>query len=333
MQDKQTQQEQQLEQHQQQEQKSDQLKCAQCGYINEPETRFCGDCGSNLENKTRECPVCAEIITGIYCEFCGANSDGYVCSKCNIIKYTDFCAECGEPLSETALNFISIDTEKIEIQEMSEADAALIIKELNASLTPAMQKEQEKKRQRIILLREREYFNEREKRIEEFYSSGLKKIKTIDPEEMKLLKKSVERLRGYVRAEKERVDEEIRVREEKERIAEEKRKQAQYMRRIEGVWVMTSGSLSGIMKIYLNGSNVNGNIHFVDPGLERVDAINGTWNGNTFKMRTTSMRDIWKRRSSINAPVKYSATVNSCGDTMNGYMEAASSGQLIFIKQ
>jgi len=320
MQDKQTQQEQQLEKHQQQQKQSDQLKCAQCGYMNEPETRFCGDCGSNLDNKTRECPVCAEIITGIYCEFCGANSDGYTCSRCNIIQYTDFCAECGEPLSETARNFMSIDTEKIEIHEMSETDAALIINELNVSLTPAMQKEQEKKRQRIILLREREYFNEREKRIEEFYSSGLKKIKTIDPEEMKQLKKSVERLRGYVRAEKERVDEEIRVREEQER----------YNRRFEGVWVSTSSWIE-IMKISLQGTVVSGNSHWQIANRECVYYLSGSWNSRSFSIQSTHIRQLRGNSGHF----CFCGTVNEAGDTINGYFIDSSQErtQQFFIKQ
>ncbi len=328
MQEKQAEHEKHIEQQQQQ--KTDQLECAECGYMNEPEALYCAQCGSNLQNMTKECPVCGEKLSGVYCEFCGANSDGIMCPKCNTLQYNDFCFNCGEPLSETAKNFISIDTEKIEIQEMSEADASLIIQELSESLTPAMHREQEKKRQRIILLREREYFNEREKRIKEFYPSGLRKIKTIDSEEMKLLKHSVERLRGYVKAEKERIDEEIRL---EERKADEKRKQEQYNRRVEGVWITTSGRVSGIMKINLNGSHVNGTIHWEQTEIERVDTIIGTWNGNSFTMQTTSMRTIWIMPNWYNVPFKYSASVNKKGNTMNGYMDSAEYWQEIFIKQ
>ena len=216
---------------------------------------------------------------------------------------------------------------------MTEADAALIIHELNNCLTPVMQKEQEKKRQRIILLREREYFNEREKRIEEFYPSGIIKVKTIKPEEMKLLKKSVEKLRGYIKAEKDRINEIIQVQEEKERMAKEKQKNEQYKRRVEGVWITTSGRVSGIMKINLNGTSVRGNIHWIQPELERVDSLCGSWDGNVFMVRTINMRTIWIRPNYYNVPVKYLASVNQNSDTMNGYMESAEYWQEIFIKQ
>lgn len=313
--------------------KSQSLTCRECGYENEPESLFCEDCGSNFNQKSRECPICGELNNGVYCEFCGINIEGCTCQNCKTLQYSSFCSECGEPLNEMAQSFLAESSVTAHMAEMTEQEAFVIMKELNDCLTPQMLKEQENKRQRIILLREREYFNEREKRIDEFYSSQKKKVKTINPQEMEILKKSIERLKGFVKEEKARVDEEIRIQDERRAEDAKKREKERYQDRASGVWIATSGQISAIMKINTNGSSISGIIHMTGLVSERIDTFKGSWDRNSISIKTVSMRTIWSLPEWCPVPVKYIATVNNNGELMNGYMDSAEYWQEIFIKE
>lgn len=301
--------------------------CSSCGNVNNLDAMFCGECGTGFETVEKPCPVCGELNSGIYCEFCSANTEGYTCKKCNTIQYTDFCTECSEPLTEMARSFMQESKVVTQVVEMSEQEAFAIINDLTASLTPRMLKEQENKRQRIILLREREYFNEREKRIEEYYSTGTRKVRVINHEEMEAIKKSVERLRGYIVKEKERIDEEIRIQEEKERIEKERE---MYNNRISGVWVSTADWIE-IMKINNNGNLLTGNSHWKVYDRECVYSLSGSWNGSTFQIKSTHVRQM----HGLSGHFRFFGTVNKLGNVINGYFidESNTKQQQIFMKQ
>jgi len=304
--------------------------CSSCGNLNDLDALFCGECGNGFETAEKPCPVCGELNSGIYCEFCGANTEGYTCKQCNTIQYTDFCGECGEPLTEMAMNFIQVSAAPASMTEISEQEAFAIINDLMASLTPRMLKEQENKRQRIILLREREYFDEREKRIKEYYSAGTRKVRVINHEEMEAIKKSVERLRGYVVKEKERIDEEIRIQEEIERIEKERREREKYNNRISGVWISTSDWVE-IMKVNNNGNMLTGNSHWKVYDRECVYSLSGSWNGSTFQIQSTHIRQV----HGLSGHFRFFGTVNKSGNIINGYFidESNSKQQQIFMKQ
>lgn len=292
-------------------------KCSKCGYLNDISSHYCTECGSQLKIKAKECPVCGEVVHGNYCEFCGANVDGYFCKKCGKQQYHEFCPDCGEPLGQLAFNLVQDDKGDNQVREMSTSEAEFIIKDLHNSVSPEIAKELEKKRQRIILLRERQYFQEREKRIEEFYSKGIRKVKTKSHDEMKELKKSLDNLKKYINDEQQLKE----------------RKKSEYIKRVDGVWLATSGGYYGLMKLHTDGSRVNGSAYFKTICVERVDTVAGTWDGNSIYIKTVSIKTIWIAPFFYNVPVKYSARVNESGDTMSGYMDSAEYWQEIFIKQ
>jgi len=336
--------------------KSQIIQCS-CGHENEPGALFCENCGTGSDQPKRECPFCGELNSGIYCELCGANIEGVICKQCNTLQHFAFCSGCGEPMSDIALELVKSSTESITVTEMSEQKVLSIMAELHDSLTPQMQKEQEKKRQRIILLSEREYFNEREKRIEEYYSRDNYRVININPEDMKEIKKLINRLKGFAASENKRVDEVIKEREnraraeaqariesqakleaqarakEQSRAEEQRLRKERYQDRISGIWVATSRYFNAVMKIQLKGSSVSGIIHSKTPPIERIDTFIGNWDNYKIFIKTESMKTISIRKGWINVPLTFSALVNNSGDTMNGYIASAGYWQEVFIKQ
>ncbi len=59
------------------------MKCAQCGSVNQPGSRFCRECGSaNLTASSPQCPKCHAVVP----------------------EGSRFCNECGATLTTTAAN-------------------------------------------------------------------------------------------------------------------------------------------------------------------------------------------------------------------------------------
>ncbi|HOP31383.1 MAG TPA: hypothetical protein PKZ64_17560 [Spirochaetota bacterium] len=316
--------------------------CRSCSHINDAEAMFCEECGAGFDSIEKPCPVCGEMNSGVYCVFCGSNTAGFTCVKCNTLQYTDFCLNCGTPLSDMAREMEKENEEPAELQVMSEQEAHAIIQELNDSLTPEMQKEFEKKRQRLILLKEREYFDEREKRIEDYKSSRGIKVKMLSAEDMEQVKKTVERLRGFVAEESERVDEVVKVREEtarkeeeeRQRLEKERREREIYNNRIAGIWISTDPRWIETMKLTLSGNSLTGSSHWKTWGggyRECVFTLAGKWDGNNFQFHSTQIRNI----SGESGHFSFCGTVNASGTVLNGYFidNSKERKQQIFVKQ
>ena len=284
--------------------------CPSCGFGNQQDAAFCENCGAPLSVSGKECPECGEITAGTWCEFCGANLEGIRCGKCGSLQHSAFCSSCGEPLSEQAV-ILAKSPPPAEARQMSREEAQQIMSELQSSLSPKMLKEQENKRQRIILLRERDYSAKRQLRIDEHNAASTQR----NPGRMKEIREGVRKL-------KERISEKTR------RIEHERRE-----KRIEGVWIATSGTISCVMKLDNSGGALTGSAHWIEPELERVDRLEGSWNGNAVLIKTTSIHTIYIRPDWKNVPFTYASTVNESGDTMSGCIDSAEHWQEIFIKQ
>jgi len=308
--------------------------CRSCSHVNDVDAMFCEECGNGFESTEKACPVCGEMNSGVYCSFCGACIEGYTCGGCNSLQYSDFCANCGEPLTDMARDFTLECESGFEAAEMSEQEAASILQELNTSLTPEILRESGKRRERIILLRERDYFNEREKRIEESKTDVGRKVKIITPDEMKIIKESIVRLResGIKEAERIEKDQLEAQRLEKEKT-EAERIESEKIRGISGVWINTSGKFSGILKITVSGKNISGTLHWIQRELERIETVSGTIKNNRISIKTVRMKTVWILPGYHNVPFRYSAVLNNSGNQMNGYMNSAEYWSEIFIRQ
>jgi hypothetical protein len=316
--------------------------CHVCSHVNDADAMFCEECGAGFDSIDKPCPVCGEMNSGVYCAFCGSNTEGVMCGACNTVQYTDFCSNCGAPVSGMAREMERSLEAPAELQVMSQQEADAIIQEINGALAPDMQKEYEKKRQRLILLKEKEYFDSREQRIEDYKTSGAQKVKLISAEEMAQIKKSVERLRGFVASESERVDEVVKVREEtakkedeeRQRLECERREREIYNNRIAGIWISTDSRWIETMKLTLSGNSLTGNSHwkaFDGGGRECVFTLSGKWDGNNFQFHSTRIRNI----SGESGNFSFCGTVNASGTVLNGYFidNSKERKQQIFVKQ
>lgn len=316
--------------------------CLSCSHVNDANAVFCEECGAGFDSVERPCPVCGELNSGAYCAFCGSGTEGVMCGVCNAMQYTDFCSNCGAPVSGMAREMEKKLEAPAELQVMSQQEADAIIQELNDSLTPDMQKEYEKKRQRLILLREKEYFDAREKRIEDCKTSGTQKVKLISAEEMAQIKKYVERLRGLVDSESDRVDEVVKVRDEaarrenenQQRLERERKEREMYNNRVEGIWISTDPRWIETMKLTLSGNSLAGNSHwkaFENNPRECVFTLSGKWDGNNFQFHSTKIRNV----SGESGHFSFCGTVNQSGTVMNGYFidNSKERKQQIFVKQ
>ncbi len=327
------------EQEEKKRKESNIIRCS-CGHENEQDALFCENCGSSFDQSPRECPVCGELNSGVYCVFCGANIEGVMCEKCNTLQHSEFCSQCGEPLSDIAIELVRSSTESITVTEMSENEAFSIMKDLHDSLTPQMQKEQEKKRQRIILLSERKYFNDREVRIEGYYSSDNYKVINIDPEEMQEIKATIERLRRFTRAENKRTDAVIKEREDRARAEAQAKAEAQRLQkerdldRISGVWILTKKNISCVMKIQCNGLSICGTAHFKEFDAERIDEMIGQLDNDKILLQTKSMKVISVSDGWTHKPVKFLGSLSFFGNKIIGYHQRGyHRWKWIFVKQ
>lgn len=342
----------------QKEQGGDGKVCPSCSHVNSSDSMFCESCGCDLGGGETECHNCGEMSSGKYCPFCGIDKDGYMCVKCNKIRYSVYCPECGVPLNESAVeNERKLDEPIAALQEMSEQQAVDIIKELKDSLTPEMQEEYEKKRERLIYRQEMEYASERDRRIEAYLSKQTVKITVLDPEEMAYIRETVERLKSFNLKEKQRNDEEIRIREEKARLEEiarqekldrvkreeavrqrveiEKRERERHHTRIDGIWISTSPTWIETMKLNLRNGSLTGSSHWKVWGggdtRECVFTLVGEWDGSNFRFHSTHIKDIHGKSGQF----RFFGTVNDAGTILSGYFvdNTKSKTQQIFFKQ
>lgn len=268
------------------------LKCERCGHLNDGDSHFCEQCGSNLKKVTKNCPVCGEPTIGEYCEFCGASIDGNKCPNCNTINYYDFCSQCGKPLTATAEELVFTNASEIPSKGiLSDEEVEKVKMKIFSDLSEEMQKQIEKNRQRIILLKEREYFNDREKRIEQYYSfSQMKKIKILNNAEIEKIKESVKRLENYINEDLKNI--------------------------INGTWMYTAIWGYCILKFTYNGNNsITGELFIDCPIGQNVNTITGAFDGKNINFQISKRSG---RECENHGILKFSGTVNK--NVMSGYI-------------
>ena len=210
------------------------LKCSRCQSRLESECIYCPDCGSKVNNELISCKACGALNNAEdYCFDCGSVIKSKICSKCNTETYGDFCESCGNAVSDLGQIFLQNSAKIKEPESLSKEEANDILNSFQARLTPETKRMQEKMRQRIILQREREIFQEREERIKNYHSSGIKKVELIQTEEFKKIREQMKTFSGYLKRKVEEKEAEER-RVEEARQAEEKR-----------IWMMNRSMVFG----------------------------------------------------------------------------------------
>ncbi len=313
---------------------SKQISCYICSTPIEVSDSFCPECGIKINQEVTICKICGNYPNGSFCDNCGNNQISNQCKKCSTESLNDFCESCGEPLTELATDFMN--NQKIEEVSLTltSIEAEGILKEMESLLRPDVKRIQEKMRQRIILNREREYFQEREERIKLYQSGNRPKIQVIQAEDMQKIQNQMKNFSGYLERQIQKKEEEDReaIRQKKEenaRIAEEKRQKK--ANRVSGIWVSTSGKSqitldlrdvqSGLGKAYVN-----------DIMMETIDILNVKWTGSRIEFHTIKTHVKWIIPLWVRVNIKFTGRVNEDGEMMTGFLSSAENWQEVFIK-
>ena len=320
-----------------QDQKTEQKFCPSCQYKIESDEVFCPECGTKTKQEEIECSVCNTInLSSEFCSDCGANLQPKNCPKCSTETYGDFCESCGVPVSDLGQSFLQNSATIREPEPLSMAEANEILNNFQTRLTPETKRMQEKMRQRIILQREREIFQEREERIKNYHSSGIKKIEVIQTGEFKKIREQMKTFSGYIKRKvEEKKAEEERERQRLQKIEEANRAEEariRMMNRVNGLWVSTSGRGQVTLEIINGTSSVSGKLFNLHRLSESLDIIQVNWNGKNIEFYTIKIFIKWIAPGWDRINFHFTGRVSDDGEKMTGYLSSAENWQEVFIK-
>lgn len=215
--------------------------CKYCGATLEDEQLFCPECGQKVGGEEHVCPVCKYTSTTEYCPHCGYKIIPTICPSCGAECHFDFCESCGEIIGENLKKQLEAEEEPIRQTTAEEVEEIKKIFEKFENKDSRSQSEKERFLEKIkehqILLEEREYFNQREKRIIKVFGKSPIEFSVPDEKEQAFIIKAYASLDKIVteretKAKKEMFEEIFKAFEEKERIAKEKREEQERIERV-----------------------------------------------------------------------------------------------------
>ncbi len=187
-----------------QEQSKDQseiLHCKKCGATLSSDDKFCPECGEKIGGTENTCRWCGTLTTKEICPECGKRLFAQVCKKCGKETYFDVCEYCGEVLSPVLAQ--ALYEEKHEVKEMSDEEAKKIMEEFKESENAELEYFRKKLHDHEILLAEKNFFDDREKRITEAFGENLTDIRYPTPEEIKFLQEATKGIKQLAKQKEE----------------------------------------------------------------------------------------------------------------------------------
>lgn len=175
------------------EKKKESRHCKKCGATLDSDDKFCPECGEKIGGEERKCRWCGFSTTKEICPECGNRVVPRLCPKCGKESYFDICENCGEILNQELQEFAQEKQEPSK--QMSEEEALEIQKEFSQSENLELEYFKKKIKEHEILLAEKKFFDEREKRITDAFGDNFTSIKYPDPEETKFLQEVSEGLK------------------------------------------------------------------------------------------------------------------------------------------
>lgn len=176
---------------QQQKNKQAEIKhCDECGATLSADDSFCPECGAKIGGEKKECKWCGCFTSRIICPECGKRVLPQICSKCGKENFFDICEQCGNILNKRLLQ--AVEKKRESVKEMSVQSAESIKKEFEKAETPELAAYRKRIKNHEILLAEKRFFDEREKRITEAFGENVTAIKYPDPAETKFLQEAAQ---------------------------------------------------------------------------------------------------------------------------------------------
>lgn len=312
------------------------LHCSNCSSVLVEGQQFCSECGASVNSECAPCPVCNEISNTSYCNTCGSFKNGYICKNCSNLAYTEFCPHCGEANGQIALQMVQIAELQVNHPPtiMAEEEANQYIAELEASMSAEKKAFEKKLRQRAILEKERNYFNEREEKIEKS-KNYVRKVNLLNKEDLAKINqiiKSIDRSLGLdqIKSElKEERDRELQLQQKNLEIEDEKHRE---LNAINGIWTNSRNSVSIVIKLSNNNGVLEGQAKLIEGTHERIDKMQGTLKGNSIHLYTVSMRVIHIGLFWRPIPVNISGELDPNGRIIRAYVKSNEFWQDCFFK-
>ncbi|MDR0908449.1 MAG: zinc-ribbon domain-containing protein [Spirochaetaceae bacterium] len=176
------QQQQQAQQQQAQEDKLSVTLCPNCGSPLKPNAKFCTHCGEKFGGEKHTCIYCKTETTNDICPHCKRRVVPFTCPKCSNKTLNDVCEKCGMILNPQLQAFAN-EEKKEAPKQMSAEEVRQMEQQFKQAESPEFEAFQKKLIEHQILLEERDYFNNREKRIIKTFGRQPFDIELPDPEE------------------------------------------------------------------------------------------------------------------------------------------------------
>lgn len=308
--------------------------CRVCQSSLEDGDAFCPECGSAVAPSVSICRVCSTENSGDVCGKCGTPVKQILCQHCEKEAEGDFCGSCGKAITDLGREFIENVNQAVEPKIIQIDGSQQLKSSLLSELGEDFLEREERRIEKIILLRERQFFQEREKRVEEFFKSGIVHFQRIEDKEILKIRERIEKSSGYLsrqlKEKEEREAEERRIAEEKKR--EETRKE-RWNNRINGIYVAQNYSGTFVIKIQ---DGVHGKM---GDGMEK-DRYGNTlfnldikWNGEKISFFTYDIKVLKIRKGWEVCQLKFVGRASDDGEILRGYCYSAETWEEIFIKE
>lgn len=160
------------------------LVCKKCNATLEEDDLFCPECGEKIDGEERICPICSCSSTSEFCPNCGYKLIPSICPKCGKESNEQFCENCGEILNEQLKANLAKknQTSNVALKKASPEVAQKCLQDLNNRRKSAEENQFIKKMQEHkILMEERGYYNDREKRIIQKFGINIFGTRILDP--------------------------------------------------------------------------------------------------------------------------------------------------------
>jgi rRNA maturation protein Nop10 len=156
--------------------------CKYCGAELEEGDMFCPRCSEKVGGEEQSCPFCQTRTTAEMCPKCGKRVVPLACPKCGNFTIDDVCEQCGvllNPALEALLSQGAPEPAAMTEEKIAEIRQAF----QDEAESPELKAFQKKLLERQILLEERDYFNNREKRIVKVFGARPFTLELPDPDE------------------------------------------------------------------------------------------------------------------------------------------------------
>lgn len=179
-------------------------RCKYCGSVLSLGMPFCENCGEKVTGEGHTCPICETVTTKNICPHCGYKIVPSICPNCGCECHYDICEKCGTAMNQQILSIISKKSKNVELKEMGEERAKEIESQIQKAQSEEVKTFFRKIEEHRILLEEKDYSKNREKRIVSVFGKNSLFFEFPDEDERRFMMKAYKDLESALIEKKEK---------------------------------------------------------------------------------------------------------------------------------